>query len=244
MTKRVTLAVIGDVHHQIDLLDKVVDRLTAESLGGVLLVGDLGRDLPFGVHRTERDRDAHQESVERVVAVMQRLNVTLLWVPGNHDLPNLEGAGNVDGKVMELAGLRVGGIGGSGPNRFGFPYEWDEEDIRKRTLDPCDILLSHTPPLDTPLDLTHYGGRHAGSLAVRERAQAHDGVLVCGHIHEAAGSVQLGRCLCLNAGSLGEPFGKPQVAFIDHDPNQAGLWTVRHEDLVSGATSTWTRSEP
>ncbi len=241
MTKSITLAVIGDVHHQIDLLDKVVERLDGQPLDGVLMVGDLGRDLPFGVPRTDRDRELHFESVARVIAVPQRLRVPVLWVPGNHDHPDQEGEGNVDGKVVELAGLRVGGIGGSGPNRFGFPYEWDEEDIRARPLDPCDILLSHTPPVDTPLDLTHFAGRHAGSQAIRERAEAHDGVLVCGHIHEAAGAEQLARCLCHNAGSLGDPFGKLQVSFIDHDPGKEGGWTVRHEDLVTGAKSAWER---
>jgi Icc-related predicted phosphoesterase len=153
----------------------------------------------------------------------------------------LPGPGNVDGTVASVAGIRIAGIGGSGPAHFGFPYEWDDDEIRGRVVPPHDVLLSHTPPRDTELDLTRWGGRHAGSAAVSERARVHDGVLVCGHIHEAAGAIQIGRCLCLNAGSLGEPFGQPQVAFVIHDPTTPGQWAVRHEDLVSGEVRRWER---
>ena len=73
--------------------------------------------------------------------IVSRLNVPLLYVPGNHD-PDLrpddetwsplraepqargaEGCINVDGRVAEAAGLRVAGLGGSmryrpGPNQY------------------------------------------------------------------------------------------------------------------------------
>ena len=29
------------------------------------------------------------------------------------------------------------------------PYEWDEDEIRKRTVPACDVLLCHCPPIDT-----------------------------------------------------------------------------------------------
>src|SRR2546425_3329828 len=73
--------------------------------------------------------------------IVSRLNVPLLYVPGNHD-PDLspgdstwsplsaepprrgpEGCINVDGRVVDAAGLRVAGLGGSmrykpGPNQY------------------------------------------------------------------------------------------------------------------------------
>lgn len=240
----VKLAVIGDVHAHWERLEPVLAHLEEERPDGVLLVGDLGsHDLSY-VRRRTPERDArYLASIDSLLERVARLGAPILWVPGNHDLPDLPGEGNVDGRVGELAGLRVGGIGGAGPDRFGFAYEWGEEAIRRRPELDCDVLLSHTPPARTPLDVVARGGHHVGSEAVRERALRHDGALVCGHIHEAPGSVQLGRCLCLNAGALGEPFGRPQVGFVVRDPSIPGGWEVAHLDLTTRQRRAW-RREP
>ncbi len=167
---------------------------------------------------------------------MRAPGLPVVYVPGNHDLPTLDRDGNVDGRVTQIAGQRILGIGGAGPARFGFAYEWDEDEIRRRPAPPCDVILSHTPPANTPLDRLASGAGHVGSLAIRERAEAHDGVLVCGHIHESPSGVQIGRCLCVNAGGLGRPFGRAQVAFIERDPTS---WTAWHEDLDDGRVQRW-----
>jgi Icc-related predicted phosphoesterase len=54
---------------------------------------------------------------------------------------------------------------------------------------------------------------------------------VCGHIHEAVGTYQLGNCLCYNAGSLGEPFGAVQCGIATLDDNNA-MWRVDHVVLA------------
>jgi len=239
---KTTLAVIGDPHGEWEALDRVARRLAGESVDGALVVGDF-----FGrMCLTDAFDDAAladlQADTQRTLDILSASVSPILWVPGNHDHRALQGEGNIDGRCDEIAGLRIAGIGGAGPNHFGFPYEWDEDDVRALQLPPCDILLSHTPPADTPLDLTAWGDRHVGSVAVRERAEAHDGVLVCGHIHEAAGAVQLGRCLCLNAGALGHPFGRPQLACVTRDEALPGGWEVSHVDLESGEVRRWRRS--
>jgi len=242
MESTTTLAVIGDPHGAWDALQQVCDHLSGERLDGAIVVGDFfGRMCLTDTFDDAALAELHAD-LHRTLDLLSRAVSPVLWVPGNHDHPDLAGAGNVDGGVAEIAGVRVAGIGGAGPNHFGFPYEWDEDDVRSRDVPPCDILLSHTPPIDTPLDETAWGGRHAGSAAVRERAEAHDGVLICGHIHEAAGAVQLGRCLCLNAGALGHPFGKPQVGYVVRDPALPGRWEVAHLDLDGGAARRWSRS--
>jgi predicted phosphodiesterase len=53
---------------------------------------------------------------------------------------------------------------------------------------------------------------------------------VCGHIHEAVGAQTLRRCLCYNTGSLGEPYGKLQVGFLEIDA-KAGSVTLTHCEL-------------
>jgi Icc-related predicted phosphoesterase len=80
---------------------------------------------------------------------------------------------------------------------------------------------------------------HVGSEAVRERAARHDGVLVCGHIHESPSAVQIGRCLCLNVGGLGEPWGEAQVGFVTWRADDRHV--AEHENLSSGAVRKWTR---
>jgi hypothetical protein len=66
-------------------------------------------------------------------------------------------------------------------------------------------------------------------------------VYVCGHIHESPGAEQLGNALCMNVGGLGEPYGRPQVGFIERSPQVAGGWRLVHEDLATGVVRAWTR---
>jgi len=210
------LAVIGDVHASWEHLERALEQVGRRGADGVILVGDLGSgDLTLQVLRTP-ERDArYLESVERVLDEVGGLGLPVAWVPGNHDLPDLPFPGNLDGTSATVAGLRIAGIGGAGPAQFGFCYEWDEAEIRSRDIPACDVLLVHCPPARTSLDKVVFRDAHAGSEAIRELALEHVGFLVCGHIHEAAGTTSLGRCLCLNAGSLGHPFPRPQVGWLE-----------------------------
>ncbi len=234
----IRLAVIGDIHAHLRYLALVLERIAAERVDGILLVGDIGA----GGRRLRLLGGADQAyvtSVERVFAAVRALGVPFLWVPGNHDLPNLAGEGNVDHSIGSIAGLRVAGVGGAGPARFGFAYEWGEDEIRARTVPACDVLLCHTPPADTALDLIP-SGRHVGSQALRELALGHRGVYVCGHIHESPGAVILGECLCMNVGGLGAPYGRPQLGFITRSDRVPGGWRAEHEDLSTGQSRAWT----
>jgi Icc-related predicted phosphoesterase len=118
-------------------------------------------------------------------------NVPLLYVPGNHD-PELrpeddtftplraeppsrgpEGCINVDGKVLEAAGLRVAGLGGSMRYRPG-PNQYTQAQMRWRALRiemlarlkrgtagrRLDVLVTHAPPEEVgskEQDLAHQG---------------------------------------------------------------------------------------
>lgn len=229
----VRFAVIGDVHAHFEYLDLVLARVAAAGVDGILFVGDLGsHDLSYAKRRTP-ERDArYLASVEEVLRRARAVAPEVLYVPGNHDLPDLACEGNVDGRVRELAGVRIGGIGGAGPGRFGFAYEWDDDQIRARPALACELLLCHAPPRDTTLDRLLARPEHVGSRAIRELAERHRGALVCGHIHEAAGVELIGACLCLNAGGLGAPYGAPQVGFVSRDAD--GAWHARHEAFATG----------
>ena len=221
------LAAIGDLHGNVDSLRTVLRLAMKKGCQGLLLVGDFQPYPAAGKSRTEI-----LEEMFTLLSEAAAAGLPSLWVPGNHDRRDIRRSGNVDRRSETLAGLRVTGIGGAGPDRFGFPYEWNEDDIRALRLPEADILLCHAPPSRTALDkLLH--GRHVGSDAIRERALRHRGVLVCGHIHEAAGIERLGDCLCLNTGSLGEPYARLQCGFIEWGTDTV---EVIHDDLESGLT--------
>lgn len=230
------IAVIGDVHANLPRLGRVLDRVHSVGVQGILLVGDLGsNDVGFARNRTPGGDASYRSSVGEVLDRVRRLGLPVMWVPGNHDLPDIgrsaEDAsplrGNVDGRVAIMAGLRITGLGGAGPDRFGFCYEWSDEELRRRAVPDADVLLCHCPPRGTPLDSVARGV-HVGSQAIREIAERWRGVLVCGHIHEAGGVFRIGDCLCLNAGGLGRPYGADRIGFIE------GTDAVIYEDLAAG----------
>ena len=239
----ITLAVIGDVHGELYNLKKVVDHLATVPIAAVLLVGDFG-SAQYELSRWKRDssHDILVKEVHRILELVAGLGVPAAWVPGNHDHKEIELPGNCDRRILEVAGLRVYGIGGSGPGRFGFPYEWDEEEIRALDVPRCDVILSHTPPARTPLDKLFHADKHVGSEAVREIAERHRGAMVSGHIHEAHGTLRLNDCLCMNVGSLGDPYGMIQVGYVRYSPRRGDCVAVVHENLLTGKQKSERRS--
>lgn len=231
---RPLFAVIGDVHAELARLERVLDRIDQLDPRAVLMVGDLacaGNGRVRSLERILRYRRQRDE----VLAAVRRRGRPFAFVPGNHDLSEPAAAENIDGRTVELAGLRVAGIGGAGPERFGFAYEWDEGDIRALRLPPHQVLLCHAPPRDCALDRTHHGW-HVGSQALAERARSLPaGLLLCGHIHEAMGVDRIGDCLVFNVGALGSPFGQACLGLVDD------LDRLRWESLDEGRAYAWRR---
>jgi predicted phosphodiesterase len=180
--------------------DEVSDSLYGDVLAGrrpdvVLSCGD----LPF-------------DYLEYLVS---RLSVPLLYVPGNHD-PELRaradqkwpapelgsmrepsgppGGMNVDGRIIETAGLRIAGLGGSARYSDG-PNQYTERQMRRRAArlrtraalnrfrgdGRVDVLITHAPPLglgdeDDPA--------HRGFAAFRDVVEKlRPNLLLHGHIH-------------------------------------------------------------
>jgi hypothetical protein len=186
-----------------DEVDESLYREQAQQLRPDLIVAC--GDLPF-------------DYLEYLVTMM---NVPLLYVPGNHD-PDLRirpeplsgedftrpfllsslrreragplGCVNIDGRVVDAAGLRVAGLGGSiryreGPNQY---TQWQMaaralvlqlRAHRKALRDhrPVDILATHSAPLGVGDgdDPTHRGFASFHGLAARLRPK----LLLHGHVH-------------------------------------------------------------
>lgn len=231
------LGVLSDLHGNLASLKRVLTAFEAWPIQGFLAVGDIGKYGHYPIEAKAED-DLHLASVSSMLSTIEATRLPFLWVPGNHDRPDLPFQGNADRRLCKIAGLRVFGIGGS-PLYSGWPYEWEEAEVRGLSLPPFDILLTHTPPAHTSLDRLRLSGRSVGSEAVREIALNHQGFLLCGHIHESVGSELLGDCLCLNVGSLGAPYARLQAGLLRRD--QEGDH-VAHIDLTTDTIRWWSRA--
>lgn len=155
--------------------------VTATAQPGVDLVVAAG-DLPF----------------DYLAGIVDRIDRPGVLVPGNHD-PEIDGAPpagwvDADGRVVDVAGLRIAGLGGCVRYRPG-PNQWTEREQARRARRlvrrarratrrdgrGVDILLTHAPP-------RHCGDRedgpHLGFECLHEVVAAlTPRLLVHGHIH-------------------------------------------------------------
>lgn len=142
------------------------------------------------------------------------LNVPVVFVPGNHDpavesgrmnrkgvfirdgvpcdSPKPHGGINVDGDVVEVAGLRIAGLGGCvryrpGPNQYSQrEYSWRARKLLWRSRrafggGPVDVLVTHAPPLGLgdETDAPHVGIRALHGVLEQMQPRWH----LHGHIH-------------------------------------------------------------
>ncbi len=176
--------------------------------------------------------------------LMNALDLPLVFVPGNHDRdlsgyrtsragltvrsglparpPWPSGAINADGRVVDVAGLRVAGLGGclrysGGPNQY-----TDRQQARRaralratawrhrwRDGQGIDVLLTHAPPLGIGdgADLAHRGFSSYRSLV----AALAPGVLLHGHVHPVAPVPSRGHVRSHDAGISGALLGRTVV---------------------------------
>ena len=132
--------------------DHIYSSTLKENIPGVDLILGCG-DIPF-------------EYLEFLVSVY---NVPLLYVPGNHDphhnqaksSTHAQGCENIDGKVVEIKGLRIAGLGGSILYKPDAVNQYTQVQMWKRVLPlvikarwfhehgkgNLDIFIAHSPPL-------------------------------------------------------------------------------------------------
>ena len=187
--------------------DALVDDPTA--VRGAQLILACG-DLPF----------------EYLGSLMNALDVPLVFVPGNHDPdvsgyrssragltlkaglparpPWPDGAVNADGRIIDVTGLRLAGLGGclrysEGPNQYTDRQQTRRAQAlrsrawwrRQRDGRGVDVLLTHAPPrgVGDGDDPPHRGfGGLRGLVAALQPA-----ALLHGHVHPYGAHVRLGR---------------------------------------------------
>lgn len=140
------------------------------------------------------------------------LDVPVVFVPGNHDPevvsphagfrgliadhgmpepdPRPLGCLNVDGAILDVAGLRIAGLGGSIRHNLG-PNQYTQREFARRAGrlvkqagkrgGPVDVLLTHSPPrhLGDEEDACHQGFEALHTVIDRLRPTWH----LHGHVH-------------------------------------------------------------
>lgn len=111
----------------------------------------------------------------------------------------------VDGRVIELEGMRIGFVGGGLPTPLNIQGEVPEEEFNAKleALGPVDIICSHVPPDLPELTFDVIANRHErGSVHLAEYIREHQPQRAFfGHIHQPlCSSTHLGRTHLLNTG--------------------------------------------
>ncbi len=200
MVDDLRLLLLGDLHGN-RLVIRRICRESSEEITAFILCGDI---TDFGSYI----------QAEETLKEITESSIPVLFVPGNCDPKELvntqavQNAVNIHGRCREIEDICFLGIGGSPFTPFHTPFEMSEEEMKKILNDAYKclktkkrfILISHTPPIGTKVDLT-YSGVHAGSRAVREFVEAKKPSLVlCGHIHEARGTDVINGTIIVNPG--------------------------------------------
>jgi Icc-related predicted phosphoesterase len=129
--------------------------------------------------------------------VVTQLNVPLVYVPGNHDTDDLRvpGGRNIDGDVVRVQGLTIGGLGGSRRYKNEGRHQYTESEMQWRVVGLAprlllrrvlrgrglDLFITHAPPLGI-----HDGPDHAhvGFAAFHSFVEAfRPGLMLHGHSH-------------------------------------------------------------
>ena len=95
------------------------------------------------------------------------------------------------GQHVGLGTTTFSGLGGGVEASLGMPFELSRDTASRllRTFSklPNLVLISHTPPYDTAVDLAR-GGQHIGARSIRSFIlEAKPAAVYSGHVHEAEG---------------------------------------------------------
>jgi Icc-related predicted phosphoesterase len=196
----VRIAYVVDVH---DRFDAVADALASTGPVDVLVVG--GDITTFGT----------PDDAERAVGAWRPLAPRLLAVAGNCDSPEIDArlvelGVSLDARGVVLDGVGLFGVSAAAHSPLHTPYEVPDEELGRRAeagfadVDGARVRIfcPHSPPYDTACDRLR-DGRHVGSGSLRafvDREQPD--LLLCGHIHEARSTDELGRTRVVNPGPV------------------------------------------
>ncbi|MFA5363592.1 MAG: metallophosphoesterase [Candidatus Bathyarchaeia archaeon] len=192
--------VLSDLHGHREAFVNAAQEAKRREVDVVVLCGDITN---FG----------HVQQAKPLFAPLLSLGVPVLYVFGNCDLSTfldqpIENAQSLHGSCVQLGGYSFIGVGGAPSSYLKTPLEFPEtwlNDALNRGFDSCMlpellVVVSHTPPYNVKVDLA-YMNKHIGSTSIRRFVDEHKPVAVlCGHVHEAAGTDYIDGTLVVNSG--------------------------------------------
>ncbi|MFK7916705.1 MAG: phosphodiesterase [Ilumatobacter sp.] len=232
-------------------LDAAVESINAESPGldVVLVTGDL-------------TDTAHPEAFVALAASLERIEVRVLPLPGNHDRRSLvrdtfPDAGWVDGEhaswVHDIDGVRIIGLDSTRPGYAGGEFDDERVAFLDAALaarhDGPTLLAMHHPPFLTGIDWMD-GAGFVGLDRFTEVLAAHPGVvdrIVCGHLHRPAVSsvagvaAQVGMSTVQHVALQLDDDGGPALI---HDPVGYQIHRVTPGSIVTHARYIDTGAQP
>ena len=186
---------VADIHgaqYRLNLVLKNIERYSPDL---VVVCGDITQFGPWNVAKN----------------FLNQIPVETLAITGNIDTPEVtKGIDESKAIGIELKRIVKKGVPFVGTN--GFDYEQFDVLNNKKLLDEKSILVSHVPPYGTQDKI--FMGKHGGSKELREIVDKFKPRLVlCGHIHEDPGVIQIGDTIVVNC-SMGK---RGEGAIIDID---------------------------
>ncbi|MCD6319753.1 MAG: metallophosphoesterase [Candidatus Desulfofervidaceae bacterium] len=194
------LVAFGDIHGMVNYIDQIKELPQAD---WVIITGDLSNH-------------GGRKEAEAIINHIKQYNPHILAQLGNMDRLEMdtyftELGINLHGHGYKLTdNLAILGVGGSTPTPFGTPTEYSEEEIAAFLYTAYDeikdvphkILVSHTPPYGTNVDIVGRG-EHVGSRVIREFIEKYQPeVCLTGHIHESRNVDKIGKTIILNPGTI------------------------------------------
>jgi len=202
---------ITDIHGYVKPLVKVLR--SEKDYDAILLAGDIS------------GYDGRYDHVLKVLSEEARLGISIVMVIGNMDNPKLLNIISenypeikcLHGNLTTVGNIMIAGLSGGLYSPFNTPFELGEDDfstliknivneLRGASTSKRFILLTHTPPYKTKVDVV-YRGEHVGSRAIRKFIEELAPLaVVSGHIHEARGIDRIGNSIIVNPGPLFKGF--------------------------------------
>jgi len=192
---------IADFHGSLEASKRAALKIKNIGADVVVVCGDITHFGSF--------KDA-----EKVLSPLTALKLPVLYVSGNCDPLSLiekdiDGAQCIHGKCQTVGNLSFIGAGSVPIDRV-HPSPWEISDGEifaaltqgmKQSKSSClVIVVAHSPPVNTKLDIAHFGG-HVGSPSLRRFIEEKQpSVVFCGHIHEARGIDYIGQTVIVNTG--------------------------------------------
>ncbi len=182
---------VADLHgrpERLEIIGRTIERFNPDLL---VVAGDI----------------ATLTNPQPVVGRLAELSVPVLAVRGNTDLPKVDllldhypTTRSLHLKSELVCGVRFVGISGTIPVPFRSRLCVREAAVLAKLesiVDERSVLVAHPPPWGT-LDQI-FGGFHSGSWTIRELvSRRQPRLLICGHIHECAGTEQIGNTVVVN----------------------------------------------